>query len=535
MDLGRIGYRVGLDDKEYYNKLKKLEQSTEQSTDKMGGMFVKLAASMGLLKVAWDGWQEAQRFSKELAKIGSIADGLDMSKVKTEIQDLDSRLGRSSEIANGVYFAYSAGIRGTEKELVSFAKTMAELAITIEGGVTPITDAATTLMNAYGKSVGDAGKISDWFYQVVKSGKTTGGELAQSLGSIASTAAAAKMPMGELGASVATLTTTMPTAIAITSLGAALRTIMNPTEETSKLAKELGIDLSMSAMQAKGFGGVIEEIKQKTGGKADLIGKLFPAESSRAIMALTGQLDTLKQNITDFDNNAGASAEAFKIKLDNQSATMSGLYNFCVKVASEFGRFAFQLVTLGGALNGVIEWVVNLDSAGVRFIARILGIVTGLLLLQKALGKLSTFKSTFKDGLVNLAVKGGYQTQEMLTQKAIALEQQEALETEKANARKVASDQYVLARKQALSTKKELLRQKEIVSELEVAVETEKANARKVASDQNELAYDNMRTAYIELNAKKRIASANAEAIAAVVARPTLPTLVYSLLILNME
>lgn len=385
LDLGKIGYKVEIDDKKYTAMLRKMEGDASGTANNIGNVFRKALAFLGGALLFREGLRGARMFSDELANIKSIAGELNTRALRREITNLSSDLGSSAELANALYFAYSAGVRGTEQELAAFTGQMARLAKTVGAEATPIMDAATTMMNAFGLSVKDAGMLSDWFYQIVKSGKTTGSELAQSLGQIAATAAASGISIDELGAALATLTTTMPTRIAVTSLAASVRALMNPTDEVKKKAAELGIELSMSAIKAKGFAGVMEDIYQKTQGRGDLIGQLFPAESSRAIMALAGtQIGTLKQNVVDFGNKAGASAVGFAEKMQSLDERIKALQISGRKILTVFADMVVQFVTLGGVLNPLLERFVNLKEEGVVFAARLLAIVAGVILLKKA-------------------------------------------------------------------------------------------------------------------------------------------------------
>ncbi len=316
-------------------------------------MATQLGGAIGALAFIKSSISSAASFSKELANVQSIANDLNMAVLKKEIESVDSALGSSAEITHALYFAYSAGIRGTEKEMVEFTSQMARLNAAVAGDMTATMDAATTLMNAYSLSVNDAGKVSDWFYQVVKSGKTEGPALANSLGMVAATAAAAKVPLDDLGASIALLTTTMPTAQAITALNQSINGFISPSEEAKKTAKELGIELSVSAIQSKGFVGMMEEVKEKTGGSAEAIAKLFSSvDAQKAVLALTGaQFDSLKKSMIDFQNNAGAANEASKDQLNSFDAHLNK-----IKVNIEK-----QMIALGEQFKGVAQWIADID------------------------------------------------------------------------------------------------------------------------------------------------------------------------------
>ena len=468
IDLGKIGYKIEIDDRKYTAILKKMDKNAENSANHFAATFKKAFAALGGFLAFREGVQALRMFSDELANIKTIAGEYDTDKLRKEITSLSSTLGTSAELANALYFAYSAGVRGSEKEMARFVGQVAALAKTIGAQVTPTMDAVTTMMNAYGLEVKDAGMLTDWFYQIVKSGKTTGPELAQSLGQIAATAAASGISLDELGAALATLTTTMPTNIAVTSLAASIRSLMNPTDDVRKQAAALGIDLSMAAIKAKGFGGVMEEIYNKTQGRGDLIGRLFPAESSRAIMALAGtQLNTLKQNIVDFSNKGGAAAVAFQEKMQSLDERIKALQVTGQKLLTLLADMALNIVTLGGALNPLLRKFVELDESGLRLLARLAALVAGLAAVKKA----ASLWTAVQKGLFELAVKGGYEPPELKEAKARLAEE--------------ASLKRLEAIREA-ATARQLMRDKqEIASAKARAVAVEQANLQELRS-QNE-------------------------------------------------
>ena len=462
VDLGKLGYKVFINDKEYRESLRKMLGETQNSSNEIKGIFSKLATSAILGTVFYKSIGQARAFSKELANIKSIAWDLDMGKVRQEILDLDAALGNSAELANAMYFAYSAGVRGTEKELAKFTALTAELAQTVGSGITPMMDALTTMLNAYNLKVGYAGNLTDWFYQIVKSGKTTGSELAQSLGQIAATAASAGISLDELGAALATLTTTMPTNIAVTSLAAAIRAIVNPTEDAKNSARALGIDLSQTAIQAKGFSGVMQEIFDKTQGRADLIGKIFPAESSRAILSLAGtQLETFKNTLTDFEGKAGNAKKGFEAILESDDKKWEAMLTVARKLGVAIGDIIFNILTLGGILNPVYSAINDMGAGTIKLIAQIGAFAGVMVVLSKTAGAMKTLKDAF----TGLSIKGGFKTAGMLTAETEQNKQTSAaLQAEKEGAIRIAVEKRVALAKANAAMEDAIRNQQSIIS-----------------------------------------------------------------------
>ncbi len=441
LDLGKLGYKIFMDDGMYRKSLQSLLGESQKTAGAISGMFSKLAGMVGIGAMFWKSAAGAKALSREIANIRSIAGELDARKLRTELMNLNAQLGDTAELANAVYYAYSAGVRGTEAELVKFTGQIAALAKTVGSGVTPIMDAVTTMMNAYGLKVQDAGKLTDWFYQIVKSGKTTGPELANALGQIASTAAGAGIKLEELGGAIATLTTTMPTAVAITALGASIRAILNPGEDAQKMASKLGIELGAAAIRAKGLQGVLNDIYSKTNGDAGLIGQLIPdARASKALTALAGtQNKTLNQVVQEFGSNSGEAAKKFSDAIAaSDAAKWDAMLIVVKKLGTAVGEMTFQVLTLGGALNGMYEWFFSLNAASIQTLAKIGALTAGMFGLSKAIKLLKGGGASF----LGMAIRGGYRSDEMLkAERTDQFERKKTLIVERNNAVRMALEQ----------------------------------------------------------------------------------------------
>lgn len=437
---GEIYYDIGIKDREYARALKRMEQDADRVTGNIAGKFTKMAAAIGAGAMFVKAMGNARAFSRELANVQSIADDLDMSKVREEILNLNATLGETPALTNALYFAYSAGVRGTEKELVAFTGQVAKLAQTIGADVTPVMDAVTTMMNAYGLKVQDTGRLMDWFYQIVKSGKTTGPALAQSLGMIASTAASAKVPIDQLGAGIATLTTTMPTSQAITSFNQAIMAFIKPTQEAAEVAAQYGFEMSAAALEQKGFIGMLEEIRQKTGGNVAVMAKLFTSvEALKAALALGGtQFEFFNQVLKDFGNNAGAAEKGFSAIARSDNKKWEAMLVILKKVGTVLGDMTFQVLTLGGALDPVYQKLYSLSSGTIKTLATVAALTVGMIGLKKAIDGIRSLGKTFEA----LAVKGGYKTGDMLEAEAVNnAERLKALAKKKSDADRIVSEQ----------------------------------------------------------------------------------------------
>ncbi len=312
-----------------------------------------LVALVGAGAFLRQGIQTAREFSKELSNIASIAPNLNLNSIKQAIEQVNPALGTQAELANAVYFAFSAGVRGTEAELVKFSESVAGLAKGIGANVTSTMDAVTTMMNAYGLGVKDQGAVMDWFQQIVINGKTTGEALAPTIGQIASTAAAANVPINDLGAALATLTTTMPTAQSVTALNQAIAAFISPSAEATKTAEKLGLSLNAETLRTKGLVGALKEIKEATGGSIEVMAQLFSSiDAQKAVAALSGQFETLEGNLESFNTSAGVSARATNEQLQSLDAKFQLISN----------RVSAELSKLGDAVYPIISAIADCDK-----------------------------------------------------------------------------------------------------------------------------------------------------------------------------
>lgn len=493
---GEIYYDIGIKDREYARALKRMEQDADRVTGNIAGKFTKMAAAIGAGAMFVKAMGNARAFSRELANVQSIADDLDMSKVREEILNLNATLGETPALTNALYFAYSAGVRGTEKELVAFTGQVAKLAQTVGSDVTPVMDAVTTMMNAYGLKVQDTGRLMDWFYQIVKSGKTTGPALAQSLGMIASTAASAKVPIDQLGAGIATLTTTMPTSQAITSFNQAIMAFIKPTQEAAEVAAQYGFEMSAAALEQKGFIGMLEEIRQKTSGNVAVMAKLFTSvEALKAALALGGtQFEFFNQVLKDFGNNAGAAEKGFSAIARSDNKKWEAMLVVLKKVGTVLGDMTFQVLTLGGALDPVYQKLYSLSSGTIKTLATVAALTVGMIGLKKAIDGIRSLGKTFEA----LAVKGGYKTGDMLEAEAVNnAERLKALAKKKSDADRIVSEQrrhYLemqnIARSTAATLAAERVKatagQSNQLSKAATAAATAQKNVRDAANSYNE-------------------------------------------------
>lgn len=325
----------------------KAKRAGAQMTQHLGAALVRSTLILGGMGIA--AVKMAADFEKGMATVATLLDDSDkhMGKFKKGVLDLSVASGQSTQtLTKGLFDIISAGIKA--EEAMGFLKVATEAAL---GGSTTTAiavDALTSIVNAYGKQLGEtksqterAKVASDIFFSTIKFGKTTFAELAPVIGRLTSISASINLSFSSMGAALAALTKKgIGTAAAVTGVRSSLVSIIKPTTSASKFAKELGIDFTAAGLKSKGFVKFIQEIAEKTKGSTESLAKLFP--NIRALAAITAL--TTKEGLAELIRiekaNDKATGETKKAadKIRNTLSFMIGQLTAKVKkFAIEFG------------------------------------------------------------------------------------------------------------------------------------------------------------------------------------------------------
>lgn len=287
-------------------------------------------------------------------------------------------------IQGSLYNAISAGV--DYKNSTEFLSKAEELAVAGRGNLADVTGLLAGSMNAYGISSADAvkyikavGDNSDTLFTAIQKGILTLPDLTAGLGQILSKASAAGVSFDELVASVAAVTSaSVAPAQAITAIGALLDSIIAPSSQASKTAADLGVNLSVSGVQADGFAGFMKKLGEATGGSVEKVAELIPASTAipaalslakdssgafaGALEAMTvkagaasGAFETLKYNSDNLDQILANSVKGIFIAAGNSlGADESNFVKSIAKLSFELAK-AFD----AGPLDGFADRIQN--------------------------------------------------------------------------------------------------------------------------------------------------------------------------------
>ncbi len=320
----------------------------------VGGTLTK-AITLPIAGVATAALKMSNDFENAMAKVGTIADTTNtpMTALKEQVIDLSNAVGVGvADIAEAQYQAISAGVDTAAS--VNFVGVAVKAA---KGGFTDTTtavDGLTTVLNAYGLEAGKATKISDQMLLAQNFGKTSFGDMASSMGKVIPIASSLNVSTEELFGSIAVLTKNgIATSEAVTGLKAAYSNILKVSPETSKIARQLGLDFSSAHLQSVGWAKFLDEIKEKTGGNTETMAKLFgstEALNSVTVLAGKGSADFAKV-LGQMGKSAGMTQAAYE-----------GMITPTERMNIAFNKTKNSLIQVGIALTPVFEKVAEVIS-----------------------------------------------------------------------------------------------------------------------------------------------------------------------------
>jgi len=212
-----------------------------------------------------------------------------------------------------LYQAISAGI--PRENVFTFMEVAGRAAVAGMSDTITTVNGLTTVLNAFKIESAEAGRVADIMFTAVRLGKTTMGELSQSMYIAGPMAAALGLQFQEVLSATASLTKQgVPTAIAMTQIRAAMTGIQKAGPELTKVFQDAGYASASAGLKALGFQGALELVRQSVGDNEDALIQMFGrVEAVGAILGLTGEnARVARSDLAEMAKAAGASDAAFK-------------------------------------------------------------------------------------------------------------------------------------------------------------------------------------------------------------------------------
>jgi len=392
--------------------LRQAQGASNQLTKSVGGLRQAFGFLTGGLLVAggvrnfFKGFNEAEQARTAVKTLG-----VDVDVLSNNLLHLSNSLEGAysqTELLAASYDVASAGFT----DAAEASQVLEASALGAVGGMSElgtVSDAVTSVLNAFGLESDKAAKIVDGFIQTQNDGKIIVDQYARQIGRIAPTASAAGISIDELNAAIATITAQgVPVEQTFTGLNQAIVSILKPTGEAEKIAKKLGISFNAAALESKGFEGILAEIA-KSGATTEQLAKLFGSvEAMKAVFPLINDdLVKFNQNLL---NQADAAGVALKATEEFQS-TLSQQFSNLVNQIGNLVRVLDK--ALGPSLKGILDTVNDLVSRFAEAIALMNDLVVGEASRQLAKGGAAltlggTFEAVdrFKAGLGGIQPEG---------------------------------------------------------------------------------------------------------------------------------
>lgn len=366
---------------------------------------VAVAASLGAAGV------QAASFETRMRNVNSLTNDSEANfqAMNKQVLALTKNIPQSASLlAEGLYDVVSSGFYAADAVTVLNASAKAASAglSTTANAVT----AVTAVLNAYGLSAASANDVSDVLFETVNLGVIRFEEMTSVLGDVVGLAAAAKVPIADVGAAIATMTLTgLSSNESGTSLNRLLQSIIAPGDALSRVFKQLGYESGAAALEEKGLAGVMEDLRVVTGGSVAGYLSLFPqiraARGAFALAANEGKTYArIQGQIGDENVRAGATQRAFdeqmKATSNQWKLLITGLQANAIvvgaKVLPAFNMFlavgarlqANMLPALGTAFHALQPFLESLYHVGVNVWQILSALADSARPLAEALGKM---------------------------------------------------------------------------------------------------------------------------------------------------
>ena len=390
--------RLRVDGTSAVSALRKVNTATVGVTKSVGLLTTALRAIpfIGVADAArrfFKGFADAENAAAAVRTLGVDSERL-QKKLLGVTAELKGQVGQT-ELLAASYDVASAGFN----DAASAADILKAASLGAKGGLSDlntVADATTSVLNAYGLTSDKAAKLVDGFIQTQNDGKIVVAQYAQQIGRVAPVAAAAGVGIEDLNAAISTVTAQgVPIESTFAGIRQIIAGVLKPTAEAAKVAETLGIEFNTAAIKAKGFGGFLADVVQKTGGSEVALTQLFGSvEAISALLPLTNDgLVSFNENLENQAKSAGAAKNAANELGGTVTSQLTAIFN-------NVGTLSRQIDTkLGPALSGVLGKVQAVTSEFIKFFALLAEGPSTLSIFQ---ANLSSFFGAQSQGVDNL-------------------------------------------------------------------------------------------------------------------------------------
>lgn len=289
------------------------------------------------------------------------------------------------ELAEGLFFVTSAGMRGTQA--LQVLRAAAQASAVGLGSTATVADAVTSALNAYGTKTMSASKATAILVAAVREGKAAADEIAPSLGRVLPVASQLGVGFDQVAASIAAMTRVGLSADeSATALRAVFTALLKPSAEASRALESVGLSASglREELASKGLLAVLTDLRTAFAGNDEAIARVFGnVRGLVGALNLTGANAAATQEI--FQRLAQTTgqdlAQAFKAVAESPSFKLTQALASILSAATSVGQKlmpilqpVFERVTaIAGSVRTVLSalpgWLKKAGLGAVAFAA----------------------------------------------------------------------------------------------------------------------------------------------------------------------
>lgn len=361
-----------------------------------------LAMGTAVTKTAMD-------FEAQMDRVGAIAGatGGEMDKLKKTAMELGASTSKSaSEVAIGMENMAAMGF--TVNEIMAAMPGIISAAEASGADMAQTADVVASSLNIWGLKATEASKVADILAQTANQSAADITDMQYALKYAGPPAAALGVSLEELSASIGLMSDSgMKGEQAGTTLRSALLSLLDPSEQNSKMMDKMGIQITDAQGNFVGLANLVDNLSKSMEGqtetqKAATLASLVGKEAVSGMLSLMAAgPDTINQLTSSLENSAGASKEAADKMKDNLKGALEELGGSIETASIQLGNVLIPVIRDASQwIQGLVEKFSDLSPEAQKTVLAIGGIAA-------AAGPLLLIGGTIMSGVGGLVTTVG--------------------------------------------------------------------------------------------------------------------------------
>jgi len=304
--------------------MKKAQQQIQKGQQQIRSGALTMAAGVGMAAPLALAAKAAGTFQDGMAEVATLTDQ-SAAQITAAfgpiVNETRRAFGKDAQgTIKALYDGFSAGVPKTQEAARLFLQSTGQMALGGKTDMAAAADAITTVKNAWQFEGLSFKEIVDQTFVGVQEGKTTVGELSQSMGQAAATVAGARVRYQEFIGAVAALTSAgVKTPQAMTQISMAVNALNKPSKDAQKAFKAVGAEITPLTLQQRGLAGTLDYLTERINAsttseekRKELMNSMFGSiEALKAVTLLAGDAnDKFKSSTQKAGEDVGAMGRA---------------------------------------------------------------------------------------------------------------------------------------------------------------------------------------------------------------------------------